>query len=188
VHRVLHEILSKQLKPDKNMEDKCRHCSEKERSAMEAERAANKYKQVEFMQDYLGEDFEGVINGVSSFGFWVETVKHKCEGLVSVRDLSDIDDFRLDDTDYSLVGLRTGRKFRMGDIITIKVVSANLSKRQLDYEWVPKVKDELAAGIGAKKVSSQVPGKKDKSKIKGEKGKSKPSDNFKKFHKKRKKN
>jgi ribonuclease R len=105
---------------------------------MEAERAANKYKQVEYMQDFLGEEFEGVINGVSSFGFWVETVAHKCEGLVSVRDLSDFDDFRLNETDYALVGLRSGRKFRMGDIVTIKVVAANLAKRQLDYEWVLK--------------------------------------------------
>ena len=138
VHRVLEDILDKNLHPDKKMEEKCKHCSEKERSAMEAERAANKYKQVEFMQDYLGEEFEGVISGVSAFGFWVETVAHKCEGLVSVRDLSEYDDFRLNETDYALVGLRSGRKFRMGDIVTIKVVAANLTKRQLDYEWVLK--------------------------------------------------
>ena len=143
VHRVLEEILEKNVHPDKKMEEKCKHCSEKERSAMEAERAANKYKQVEFMQDYLGEEFEGVISGVSAFGFWVETVAHKCEGLVSVRDLSEYDDFRLNETDYALVGLRSGRKFRMGDIVTIKVVAANLTKRQLDYEWVlkPESKD-----------------------------------------------
>ena len=138
VHRVLEEILDKNIHPDKKMEEKCKHSSEKERSAMEAERAANKYKQVEFMQDYLGEEFEGVISGVSAFGFWVETVLHKCEGLVSVRDLSEYDDFRLNETDYALVGLRSGRKFRMGDIVTIKIVAANLTKRQLDYEWVLK--------------------------------------------------
>jgi ribonuclease R len=138
VHRVLEGILEKNIHPDKKMEEKCKHSSEKERSAMEAERAANKYKQVEFMQDYLGEEFEGVISGVSAFGFWVETVAHKCEGLVSVRDLSEYDDFRLNETDYALVGLRSGRKFSMGDIITIKVVAANLTKRQLDYEWVLK--------------------------------------------------
>jgi ribonuclease R len=138
VHRVLESIIEKNILFDKKMEEKCKHCSDKERSAMEAERAANKYKQVEYMQDFLGEEFEGVINGVSSFGFWVETVEHKCEGLVSVRDLSEYDDFRLNETDYALVGLRSGRKFRMGDIVTIKVVAANLTKRQLDYEWVLK--------------------------------------------------
>lgn len=138
VHRVLESIIEKNIVFDKKMEEKCKHCSDKERSAMEAERASNKYKQVEYMQDFLGEEFEGVINGVSSFGFWVETVEYKCEGLVSVRDLSEYDDFRLNETDYALVGLRSGRKFRMGDIVTIKVVAANLAKRQLDYEWVLK--------------------------------------------------
>jgi len=115
VHRILHEILENNVHPDKKMEQKCVHCSQRERAAMEAERAGNKYKQVEFMMDKLGEDMEGVISGVSSFGFWVETVNEKCEGLVSIKDLSDYDDFRHDDTDYALVGIRTGKKFRMGD-------------------------------------------------------------------------
>ena len=184
VHRVLEDILGSFLVPDKKMEEKCRHCSAKERSAMEAERAGNKYKQVEYMQDYLGEDFEGVINGVSSFGFWVETITHKCEGLVSIRDMSDIDDFRLDDTDYSLVGTRTGRRFRIGDIVTIKVVSANLAKRQMDYEWIPKVNDEIrnmtALTSPDQELKTIITGK-------GHKVKSRPTDNFKKFRKKRKK-
>lgn len=136
VHRVLEQILSKDIKPDKKMEEKCKHCSDRERSAMETERAANKYKQVEYMQNYLGEEFEGVISGVSSFGFWVETVEHKCEGLVSIHSLYDYDDFQHIETDYCLTGKRSGRTFRMGDKIRIKVVSANLTKRQLDYAWV----------------------------------------------------
>jgi ribonuclease R len=137
VHRILQECLEKNLKLDKKMDEKCKHCSDRERKAMETERAGNKYKQVEFMQQYLGEDFEGIISGVASFGFFVETVLHKCEGMVTVRDLSEYDDFRLDETDYALVGLRTKRKFRMGDKVTIKVVAANLGRRQLDYQWVP---------------------------------------------------
>ncbi len=170
VHRVLQEVLDKNLKADKKMEEKCKHCSDRERSAMESERAGNKYKQVEYMQDYLGEEFEGVISGVSSFGFWVETVEHKCEGLVSVRDLSEHDDFRLDETDYALVGLRTNKKFRMGDLVTIKVVSANLSKRQLDYEWVP-ISPKTQAGESipvnsAKHQSNKFKSKPDKSKSK----------------------
>jgi ribonuclease R len=88
------------------------------------------------MRNFLGEEFEGVISGVSGFGFWVETVEHKCEGLVSVSSLAEFDDFALLEGDYSLVGRRSGRKFRMGDKVTIKVVAANLTKRQLDYEWV----------------------------------------------------
>lgn len=138
VHRIVQQCLDKHLVPDKKMEDKCRHCSERERKAMEAERASNKYKQVEFMQNYLGKEFDGIISGVASFGFFVETVEYKCEGMVTVRDLSAYDDFRLDEADYALVGRNTKQKFRMGDRVRIKVVAANLSKRQLDYEWVPE--------------------------------------------------
>jgi ribonuclease R len=136
VHRLLYQSLENNLAADKKMEEKCKHCSERERAAMECERTANKYKQVEYMKNYLGEEFEGVISGVASFGFWVETVLHKCEGLVSVNSLTDYDDFRLVESDYCLVGHRSGKKFRMGDKVWIKVVSANLVKRQLDYEWV----------------------------------------------------
>jgi ribonuclease R len=136
VHRVLEEVLEEHVRIDKKMEVKCKHCSDRERAAMETERAANKYKQVEYMQNYLGEEFEGVISGVSSFGFWVETVEHKCEGLVSIHSLADYDEFMHIETDYCLAGRRSGRTFRMGDKIRIKVIAANLTKRQLDYEWV----------------------------------------------------
>jgi len=137
VHRVVQSVLLGNPMNDSAMEEKCAHCSERERAAMEAERASNKYKQVEFMSQFLGHTFEGVISGVSTFGFWVETVEHKCEGLVSITTLSRIDDFRLVESSYSLVGLRSGRKFSMGDKIMVKVVAANLEKRQLDYEWEP---------------------------------------------------
>ncbi|MEO5943911.1 MAG: ribonuclease R [Ferruginibacter sp.] len=153
VHRILQQCLEKDLKLDKKMDEKCKHCSDRERSAMEAERAGNKYKQVEYMQQFIGDEFDGIISGVASFGFWVETVEHKCEGLVSVRDLADYDEFRHDEAAYALVGVRTGKIFNMGDKIRIKVVAANLTKRQLDYEWV---KDE---GVKTKKVSKVKKGK-----------------------------
>jgi ribonuclease R len=156
VHRILHEILENNLLPDKKMEEKCKHCSERERAAMEAERAGNKYKQVEYMMDKLGEDMDGVISGVSSFGFWVETVNEKCEGLVNVKDLSDYDDFRHDDADYALVGMRTGKKFRMGDKVRIKLVAANLEKRQLDFDWIPGVESLREKAIkGKKKINKE---------------------------------
>jgi ribonuclease R len=151
VHRILHDISENNVQPDKKMEQKCVHCSARERAAMEAERAGNKYKQVEFMMDKLGEDMEGVISGVSAFGFWVETINEKCEGLVSVKDLSDYDDFRHDDADYALVGIRTGKKFRMGDKVQIKLVAANLEKRQLDFEWIPNVASLKEKAVKGKK-------------------------------------
>jgi ribonuclease R len=136
VHRILQQCLEKEINPDKKLEQKCKHSSDRERAAMEAERASNKYKQVQYMRNFVGEEFEGVISGVSGYGFWVETIEHKCEGLVSMASLSEFDDFALLEGDYSLVGRRSGRKFRMGDKVRIKVVAANLAKRQLDYEWV----------------------------------------------------
>ena len=138
VHRVLESILAGKPIIDKKMDEKCKHTSERERAAMECERAGNKYKQVEFMKAYIGQDFEGVISGVASFGFFVETVEHKCEGMVSIISLSDVDEFFLVEGDYSLAGKRSGRKFKMGDKVWIKVIAANLDKRQLDYAWVNK--------------------------------------------------
>ena len=158
VHRVLQSIIEDKPINDKKMEEKCKHSSERERAAMECERAGNKYKQVEFLKDHLGEVFEGVVSGVSSFGFWVETVAHKCEGLVSIIGLSDYDDFRQVEGDYSLVGRRSGRTFRMGDKVWIRVVSANLEKRQLDYEWV------MDAGGGEEDKSQKSKNKPEKKK------------------------
>jgi ribonuclease R len=135
-HRILQEILDEEIQVHKKLEEQCKHCSERERAAMDSERAANKYKQVEYMKEFVGDIFEGVISGVAAFGFWVETVLHKCEGLVSLNSLMEYDDFRLIEGEYALVGKRSGRKFRIGDKIMIKVISANLAKRQLDYEWV----------------------------------------------------
>jgi ribonuclease R len=159
VHRILEQCIKEKIEIDKKLEVKCRHSSERERAAMEGERAANKYKQVEYMQGFLGEEFEGVISGVSSFGFWVETVEHKCEGLVSINSLMEYDDFRLVEGEYCLAGRRSGRQFRMGDKITIKAVAANLAKRQLDYEWV------IAAGLKSEPgedLTTQQEGKEEK--------------------------
>jgi ribonuclease R len=162
VHRILQQCIDGEPQIDKKMEQKCRHCSERERAAMEAERAANKYKQVEYMSEYLGEDFDGVVSGVASFGFWVETVEHKCEGLVSLFSLSEMDDFRYMEEDYCLVGKRSGRVFRIGEKVRIKVVAANLEKRQLDYELVvpnalPTVREGVSPSFKPYKKKKQSP-------------------------------
>lgn len=136
VHRILFDCLQNAQWIDKKMEEKCKHSSERERAAMDAERAANKYKQVEYMKNFLGQVFEAVISGVTSFGLFVETVAHKCEGLVSIQSLAAYDEFRLVEGDYCLIGSRSARQFKMGDKLFVQVVAANLTKRQLDYEWV----------------------------------------------------
>ena len=147
VHRIVQQCIDNNVIPDKKMEEECKHCSDMERKAMECERAGNKYKQVEFMQDYVGEEFDGVISGAATFGFWVETVAHKCEGLVSTRDLADFDDFHFESADYALVGMRTHKRFRIGDLVKVKVVAANLERRQIDYNWIPS-EEELKSQKG----------------------------------------
>jgi len=170
VHRVLNQVLNENYHIDKNLESKCKHSSERERAAMDSERAGNKYKQVQYMQQFLGEEFEGVISGVASFGFWVETIEHKCEGLVSINTLLQYDDFRYVESDYNLVGRRSGRSFRMGDKVWVKVVATNLSKRQIDYEWVitSSMKENgqpiLLNEEGGKTLAKEKPGKKKKKK------------------------
>ncbi|MFX1706092.1 ribonuclease R [Chitinophaga sp. CC14] len=139
VHRVLAECLANSVRPDKQMEQKCKHSSEMERKAMEAERAGNKYKQVEYMQQFIGHTFDGVISGVAHFGFWVETMDTKCEGLISIHNLNKREEFQYNEGEYSLVGQSTGRKFRIGEKVSIRVVAASLAKRQLDYD----LEDEL---------------------------------------------
>ena len=133
VHRILQQCLENDIKPVKHLETICRHCSDQERRAMDCERAANKYKQVEFMQDFVGEDFDAVISGVAAFGFWAETVAHKCEGMVPGHDLMEFDDFLFIESEYALVGQRTGLRFAMGDKIKVRVAATNLEKRQIDF-------------------------------------------------------
>lgn len=133
VHRILQQCLENRIEPIKDLEAQCSHCSDQERRAMDCERTASKYKQVEYMQDYVGEDFEAVISGVSQYGFWAETVAHKCEGMVSSNDLAEFDDFLFVENEYALVGRSTNLRFAMGDKVMIKVVSANLDKRQIDF-------------------------------------------------------
>ncbi|HET8573997.1 MAG TPA: ribonuclease R [Edaphocola sp.] len=151
VHRIVQEILDKEVKADAHMEAKCQHCSDQERKAMESEREANKYKQVEYMQKYIGETLDAVISGVSSIGFWAETIGQKCEGMVSVADLAAWDTFEYIEANYSLRGLHTGRQFQMGDKVKVLVVATHLEKRQIDFDWVP--------GDEPKKVSKKTAGK-----------------------------
>lgn len=134
VHRILLESMEKMIKPQSDMEERCRHCSERERKAMEAEREANKYKQVEFMRQYLGEEFDAVVSGVAQFGFWAQTTAHRCEGFISVHHLQDLDEFRFMEKEYALLGRSTGIRFQIGKPVRIRVAAASLEKRQIDFD------------------------------------------------------
>ncbi len=133
VHRLLERYFSggKSVNADK-YEEYCRHCSEMEQRAANAERASIKYKQVEFMQEHLGQEFEGTISGVTEWGFYVEIDENKCEGMVSIRELTD-DFYVFDEDNYCISGRHYGKKYQLGDKINIKVAKANLAAKQLDF-------------------------------------------------------
>lgn len=137
VHRLLYEIMSGSDKIiDKpELEARCKNSSLMERRAMEAEREATKYKQIEYLQDKVGMEFDGVITGVIMKGIFVEMNENKCEGLVNV-DLLGEEDFIFDEKQVRLTGFRTGKKFQMGDKVRVRVLSADIALRRIDLEFV----------------------------------------------------
>ncbi len=122
----------------KKYENLCQHSSQMEQLAATAERASIKYKQVEFMSDKLGEEFDAHISGVTEFGIYAEIDENHCEGLIAVRYLGD-DTFYFDDKNYCLVGRQTHQVYSLGDAVRIKVVHADLPRKQLNYELVKQM-------------------------------------------------
>jgi len=136
VHRLLaHYLDGGESKKADKYESRCDHASEMERRAIEAERASIKYKQVEFMQDKVGQEFDGVISGLTDWGIYVEIVENKCEGMISLQGLVD-DFYEFDEDDYKIIGRHSGKEFQIGDPLKIEVTNANLSRRQLDFKLV----------------------------------------------------
>ncbi|MBN2665348.1 MAG: ribonuclease R [Bacteroidales bacterium] len=135
VHRLLTAYLNHDDPGNKEKIGKlCDHSSKMERVAAEAERASVKYKQVEFMSDKLGQAFDGVISGVTEWGIYVEIIENQCEGMVSVRDLTD-DYYEYDEENYCIRGKSTGKLYTLGDRIKVEVVKADLQKKQLDFRF-----------------------------------------------------
>ena len=134
VHRLLDHYLAKGKSVNANeYEKKCKHSSEMEQLAADAERASTKYKQVEFMSDKIGEEFDGVISGVTEWGIYVELVENKCEGMISIRDLGD-DYYVFDEKNYQIYGRHSKITYRLGDTLRIVVSKINLQKRYLDFK------------------------------------------------------
>ncbi len=140
VHRLLTRYLAGGSSvSEKKQEELCDHCSEMELIASNAERASIKYKQVEFMANQLGNEFEGVISGVTEWGLYVEINENKCEGMIPIRDLDD-DFYVFDEKNYCLRGQRNNKVYALGDTLNIQVASANLEKKQLDFALVDSKK------------------------------------------------
>lgn len=136
VHRLLDRYLHNGRSVSQaKLEDQCKHSSDREQLASNAERSSIKFKQIEYMADHLGEVFTGVITGVTEWGLYVELNENKCEGLLPVRDLVD-DYYDFDEKNYSLVGRKRGNRYRLGDTVTIQVAKADIEKRMLDFVLV----------------------------------------------------
>lgn len=133
VHRLLDRYLQGMASANaKEYEVKCRHSSDMEKKAADAERASVKYKQVEYLSDRLGEVFDGVISGVTEWGIYVEIIENKCEGMIRARDMKD-DNYQFDDKNHQFVGRKYGQRYRLGDKIKIQVKNADLERRQVDF-------------------------------------------------------
>ena len=137
VHRLLHRYLTLNARTvsQSKYEDLCEHCSAQEQVAANAERASIKYKQVEFMSEHIGEEYDAVISGVTEWGLYAEINENKCEGMIPMRTLQD-DYYEFDEANYCIIGRRRHRKFTIGDAVRIRIVRANLDRKQLDFELV----------------------------------------------------
>jgi ribonuclease R len=138
-HRLLQYYLDRENGRTQNspqekneLEQLCKHSSEREKMAAEAERASIRYKQVQFLQNKVGGLFDGIVSGVTEFGFFVELAENKCEGMVHLRSLTD-DRYFFEQERYCLRGSRSGKTYSLGDKVRVIVKNADLVKKQLDF-------------------------------------------------------
>lgn len=137
---MVHRLLTRYAEGGRSVsqtkyEDLCEHASNMEQLAATAERASIKYKQVEFMADRIGQEFDGTVSGVTEFGLYVEITENSCEGMVPLRLLLD-DYYEFDERNFCLVGRRYRKRYSLGDKVRIRVERANLERRQLDFALV----------------------------------------------------
>ena len=139
VHRLLEKYLAGgRSANEEKYEDLCKHSSDMETRAANAERASIKYKQVEFMQDHIGQIYPGVISGVTDWGIFVE-LENKIEGMIPIRELDD-DFYIFDEKNYQLVGRHTHKTYQLGDDIKVRIWRTNLEKKQLDFQIADNLK------------------------------------------------
>ncbi|HYC83467.1 MAG TPA: ribonuclease R [Candidatus Paceibacterota bacterium] len=138
VHRLLEIYLAGKIPSDEMLEEYgslAIRSSDMERLASEAERDSIKYKQVEYMLSRIGQEYDGVISGITEWGIYVEELETKSEGMVRLRDLKD-DFYEFDEKQYAMIGQKTKRKFRLGDKVRVKVANADIKRRIIDYVFI----------------------------------------------------
>jgi ribonuclease R len=132
VHRAMAHYLAGGRHLDREvLEISCSHSSRMEKQAADAERASIRYKQAEYLLARLGQSFEGIISGLTNWGIYVELRENKCEGMIGLRELPG-DVFRFDQERYQVVGHRTGRRFRLGDELTVTIKAVDMDRRTVD--------------------------------------------------------
>ena len=134
VHRILFDELNGKVHPYSGvLDDICKRISKQEKKATEAERDSNKYFQVKFVKDKVGEVFEGTVSGLADFGMFVKMDENQCEGMVSLQSLPD-DNFYFDQDVFSIVGRNTTKEYNFGDKVKVQITGVNPKKRQIDLE------------------------------------------------------
>lgn len=138
VHRMLmHYLEGGASLSEEKIEKKCQHSSAMEKRAADAERASIKYKQVEFMETMLNQEFDGIVSGVTEWGIFVEISSTKCEGMVRLSDLKD--DYYIHESDhYRVIGQNKGKTITLGDEIRVKVMKTDINRRIIDLEMLAK--------------------------------------------------
>lgn len=140
-HRLLtHYLAGNRSVNGHEYEPLCEHCSDMERKASDAERASVKYMQAKFLKARIGEEFDGIITGVTDWGLYVEIKENRCEGMVRLRDLTD-DFYDFDERTMTVTGQRNGKKYRLGDEMRVKVTAVSLEKKQVDMAPVGEIDD-----------------------------------------------
>jgi ribonuclease R/exosome complex exonuclease DIS3/RRP44 len=141
-HRLLQRYLDNEPSASETeYEDKCKHSSEMEKLATNAERDSIKYMQVKYIQDHAETEFKGVISGVTDFGIFIEIIENKCEGMTRLKDISD-DHYDFNEEHYAIIGRRTKKMYQLGDEVYVRVKKADLVKRTIDFELLGSV-DEV---------------------------------------------
>lgn len=135
-HRLLyHYLQGGKSKDQKEYEQICKHSSNQEKLAEEAERSSIKFMQAKYLQDHIGEIFAGIVSGITEWGVYVELKVNKCEGMIRLRDLPG-DFYEFKEKQYRVVGKRTRKTIALGDDVAVRVKDIDLFKKQIDFEWI----------------------------------------------------
>jgi ribonuclease R len=136
VHRMLDQYANHQKSYSKSqLDDICQHASMNEKRATDAERASIKYKQVEYLSKRIGEEFEGMISGLTNWGMYIEILDGLCEGMVSINNLKD-DYYYFDEEKFSIIGRKHHHQYNLGDKVSVVVLSTDIYRRQIDFELI----------------------------------------------------